>query len=228
MSTSMELENKKGLDVELKERLKQLPKPVQRAIQSAELEKNLRGLSDKHRLHLDQWQLLENEVMLALLGFQPAENLESNIRKEVGVEAGVARALTEDISKTVFEPIRQELERELEHPEAKEKEETDVERARREALRDSAEAEAPINTPQTAPTPVQPAATSMSAENTPPAPRPAPSADPAQAQPAPQQPANPKPEQKITRPSDSTAYKPGEASSNRRSVEDDPYRELPL
>ena len=103
----------------LQERFVQLPKVVQDAIRSADVEKRMRELAENNKLHLDQWQTLENEVMLALLGFQPTEDLAKNIESQVGVTPEVAKSLAGNISKTVFEPIREELERQLEHPEAK-------------------------------------------------------------------------------------------------------------
>ena len=102
----------KDLTGRLEEAFKELPKVVQNSITSAEVEKKLRELSETHKLHLDQWQKLENEVMLTLLGFQPAEKLEENIKNEVGVSAEVANALTGDIAEAIFQPIRDELERE--------------------------------------------------------------------------------------------------------------------
>jgi hypothetical protein len=102
----------------IKERFKILPKVVQSAITSADIEKHLRELADTHKLHLDQWQLLENQVMLALLGIHETKDLEKNIENEVGVAHDIAVALTVDISRIVFEPIREELERQLEHPSA--------------------------------------------------------------------------------------------------------------
>lgn len=107
------------LQQDLKERFAQLPKVVQDAIVSADVQKRMRALADTHKLHLDQWESLENEVMLTLLGFEPIDRLEKNLVDEVGVDAATAHALTIDISRIVFEPIRQELERDLAHPQAK-------------------------------------------------------------------------------------------------------------
>ncbi|MDO8561980.1 MAG: hypothetical protein Q7S05_04115 [bacterium] len=101
------------LSDEMRERLLALPKAVQEAITSADVENRLRKLSETHKLHLDQWQKLENEVMLALLGVQSVEKLEENIRNEVGVPAEDAAALAGDIAEEIFLPIRQELEQEL-------------------------------------------------------------------------------------------------------------------
>jgi len=100
----------------MQERFSHLPKVVQDAITSTEVEKRLQELANTHKLHFDQWEKLENEVMLALLGFQPVENLQSNIKTEVGVTEEIAAALAADISKIVFEPIRAQMERELAQP----------------------------------------------------------------------------------------------------------------
>jgi hypothetical protein len=142
-----------GLDEALKEQFAKLPKVVQDAITSADVEKHMRELANTHKLHLDQWQKLENEVMLALLGIQSADDLEKNIRSEVVVSSETAKALTESISKIVFQPIRAELERQLEHPEAKAATVSGVEAARTQVLGETAApAVAPATPPAAPPT----------------------------------------------------------------------------
>lgn len=118
----------------LAERFVQLPKVVQNAITSADVERQLRKLVEIHKLHLDQWELLENEVMLALLGLQPVDGLQKNIQTQVGVPQEIATELATDISKIVFDPIRRELERELGSPQAKESAKSDVEVVREQVL----------------------------------------------------------------------------------------------
>lgn len=183
------------LQDKLSERFTQLPKAVQDAITSADVEKRMRDLADTQKLHLDQWETLENEVMLALLGFQPIEDLEKNIKSEVGVSDEIAKSLTENISKIVFEPIRQELERQLEHPEAKEAQLSGVDEARKEALASEA----------TSTTPAAPVAPAVQPATPPPPPN----------------------EQKVERAPVSETYKPGQASTDRKEVHEDPYREPP-
>lgn len=189
----------KDLQNQLDARLEQLPQVVKNAIMSADVEKRLRTLADTQKLHLDQWQILENEVMLTLLGFQQIENLEKNIKDEVGVSSDVAHTLAASANELVFEPIREELERQLEHPAAQAKEVSDVEAAQSEALGLQAKSDAAENAPPLAPLSVAPA--------TPP---------------------SPVPDIKAARPSESSAYKPGEPSSVRAVVHDDPYRESPV
>lgn len=176
----------KELDDKLQARFDLLPKVVQDAITSADVEKRMRALADTQKLHLDQWSALEKEVQLALLGFEPIEDMEKNIVKAVKVPDEVAKILTAEISKIVFEPIRGELERQLDHPKAQAASVSGVEQAGKDAIR-----------AETAPV-VQPA--------TPPAP---PNG------------------QKVERAPVSESYKPGQASSERKEVHEDPYRELP-
>lgn len=181
------------LQAQLHERLEQLPQVVKAAIASSDIEGNLRKLADTHKLHLDQWQSFENEVMLAILGIQRVEDLEQNIKKEAGVNDDVARALSLDVNRIVFEPIRLQLERNLEHPDAQAAVVSGTEAARTQAL-DEAHAEAMSSAPAVTPA-------------TPPAPT---------------------PDIRITRPTDASAYKPGEPSHVRTAVHDDPYREPPV
>jgi len=146
------------LQEKLAARFKELPKPVQNAITSADVEKHMRELADTQKLHLDQWDALENEVMLALLGFQPVEDLEKNIKSEVGVSDDVAKELATQVSKIVFEPIRGELERQLSHPQAKAVEVSGVEQAAKDAIQAETAPAAPPNVaapvaPATPPTP---------------------------------------------------------------------------
>ena len=105
----------------LEERFDQLPEAVQSAITSADVAAHLRKLSDSNQLHLDQWQQLETEVMMTLMGIKPVSALEQNIKSSVHVDDATARKLAEDISTVVFAPVRDEIERFLSHPSAKEK-----------------------------------------------------------------------------------------------------------
>lgn len=147
------MDEQNNIDTTLAEQFKSLPKIVQDAITSADVQKHMRTLADSHQLHLDQWQLLENEVMLTLLGLQPIDELGKNIQTEVGVSQEVAVALAGDISKVVFEPIRQELERSLDNPDAKEVATTPVEQVRAQVLAEEKAPPAPAVAPATPPTP---------------------------------------------------------------------------
>lgn len=154
--------NQPDVQTIIKARFAQLPKVIRDAITSADVEKHLRELATTHKLHLDQWEALENEVMMVLFGVNPIDQLQNNIKKQVSVTDDVAKALTEDISKTVFGPIRSELEQALE-PQKPERQhaEADTEKPEQEK---APTAESATQTPPTQTSPVAPA--------TPPAPAP--------------------------------------------------------
>lgn len=104
------------LHEELKKRFSALPETLQKAITSAEVEAHLRKLAEGHKLHLDQWQKLENEVTMTILGLQRAADLSRIIEKHVGVKRETAEKISNDIAQTVFKPIRDEMERVLGAP----------------------------------------------------------------------------------------------------------------
>jgi len=185
------------LEEQFAERFKKLPKVVQNAITSADVQKRMRTLAEEHKLHIDQWSVLETEVRLALYGFQRVEDLPKNLQSELGIDESVAQTLAADISNIVFKPIREELERELEHPEAKAASTTGVEDMRTRELSDAAGP--PMSGPAAAASPAVAPATPPTAP----------------------------PTDKIVRAPISAAYKAGEASTARKSIEDDPYRESP-
>lgn len=187
----------------MQERFSKLPPSVQAAITSAEVETHLRELAKTNQLHLDQWNLLENEVMLTLLGLQESSQLKDNIIKEVGVSEDIATKLATDIAEHVFQPIREELERQLEHPAAQVAQVSDVEAVRTEALKDT-----------------DPASTTTT-EAVPETPTPSPAATPAPT-------STPTPatnNEKVARPEPSTSYHAKVPSHERKTIEGDPYRE---
>ena len=224
----------KIMDEKLKERFNALPKALQNAITAAEIEKKLRALSETHKLHLDQWQKLENEVMLALLGFQPVENLETNIKNEVGIAEEEAKALAGDIADTIFEPIREELERELEKPAEGDKTEaignrqqavdgniTEAEGSRQKAVGRSENVTPSIqNTEYRIPNTVSITPAQTIIENIPPRP-----IEAAVVPPVASTPPSPAPMAKSVRGVLSPAYAPDTKSHERKTIDDDPYRE---
>jgi Glu-tRNA(Gln) amidotransferase subunit E-like FAD-binding protein len=153
-------------DTLIRERFAELPQAVQQAVVDASVEQKLRALASKYKLHLDQWVLLENEIMLTLLGLEEPENMVANVAKEVHIDTERAQKIVNDIALEVFKPIREQMQGEL-----------NSEAMRRKKV------PAGGTTADTG-VPVAKAA-----------------------------------------PSDTTSYKPGESSTERRDVQEDPYRE---
>lgn len=134
----------------LTEHFRSLPEVIQSAITEAAVEARMQKLSGQYKLHFDQWQKLEYEVLMALYGITPMESIEENIAAHIAVDAATAHILASDITAQVFEPIRATLERALEHPEALPKEGTPVEDLTAEIL-----AKKPTQTPAAPSAPVQ-------------------------------------------------------------------------
>lgn len=97
------------LQKRIQERFDELPESVQQAVTDASVEQKLRALARKYKLHLDQWVLLENEIMLTLLGLEQPEEMAANIAKTVGVDTELSQKIVNDIAVQVFHPIRQQL-----------------------------------------------------------------------------------------------------------------------
>lgn len=191
------------MDKVLDERFKSLPKVVQDAITSADVQAHLRELAKTHKLHVDQWQVLENNVMLTLLGFQPAGELQKNLKEDLELTDDAAHDLSEAVSSGVFAPIRGEMEKVLDHPTGVQETESTIEGMRREALEGEAKDAATTASSAPAAVPVAPSQTSSVSPATPPAPAPT---------------------EKSVRGSVAETYT-GSASHERKSIEGDPYRE---
>lgn len=135
----------------LKERFFELPKVVQDAITSTDIQKLLQGLAETSKLHVDQWQILENEVIMALYGVTEVTDLQTNIQKHVNVPAEMAALLATNISKMVFEPIRGEIESSLRHPDAQAAVASGVDTVRSQILANNAQP-SPATPPPPSPT----------------------------------------------------------------------------
>jgi hypothetical protein len=151
------MEQELDISAVLKQRFALLPKAVQHAILSSNIERHLQELSKEHKLHLDQWVNLENEVMMVLLGLRPLDELSGRIRAETGVSAEDAAHIAQKVSESIFEPIRRELERELSNPNAKPEEVSPEEARRQEMLAEAHAEEARDQAPDAAAAPAAPA-----------------------------------------------------------------------
>src|SRR3989344_1121569 len=93
----------------IRERFSKLPELLRNAITSADVPEKLRTIATKHRLHIDQGQLLENETYLVMLGLDTTENFTRNIKKELGIDEIMAREITSEVQVGIFLPIREFL-----------------------------------------------------------------------------------------------------------------------
>ncbi len=93
----------------LREQLAQLPAKLQKAIRSTEVSEKLRTISQKHRLHIDQGQILENETYMVLLGLEPASDYQKNIKRELRVSDEDAANISKEVRESIFLSVRDAL-----------------------------------------------------------------------------------------------------------------------
>lgn len=97
----------------LKDAFTSLPKVLQDAITNADIQANLRKLAKVHKLHLDKWTVLENEIMMALLGITDPTDLPHAISEQVGIPLEQAQQISSSVAEIVFDPIQDELKGEV-------------------------------------------------------------------------------------------------------------------
>lgn len=119
---------------ELEQYFLSLPEPVQQAISSIDIQAKMRTLSQKHQLHFDKWQALEDSVMLTVLGIIPGADLLTRIQTDTSLESDAAESLLEDISQEIFSPLHEEIERLTGSPDAEEVEKTPLDILTHEAV----------------------------------------------------------------------------------------------
>ena len=97
--------------------LDNLPEQIQTAVKHVNVPEKMRALAKDYKLHLDKWAILENEIMLALVGAKDASDMPQNISTAVGVDLETAKKMTDSIAINIFRPIREELQDEIENKE---------------------------------------------------------------------------------------------------------------
>lgn len=187
-------------DREIEERLESLPDVVKNAVYSANTEKLLQNVSKKHRLPYDKWAVLEDTVMMTLVGIDTEDDLRRALTEDVGLSEDAAQALLKDLADQLFIPIREELERTLAHPEAQEKQVTEIEAISNEIT------SAGDNSPGTEGGQEEAAQSADGSES-----------DGEEGGET----------QKVERSEPSEHYQPGQLSYERKDVVHDPYRETP-
>lgn len=93
----------------IRDALARLPEVLRNTIMNADVQTKLRRIAENHKIHLDKWVVLENELMMALLGITNPYELEQNIVAHAGVSAEEARAIIEEAEVIIFDPIQDEL-----------------------------------------------------------------------------------------------------------------------
>ncbi len=91
------------------QRLAELPADVRNAVQAADLGDKVRAIGARYALHIDQTGELEDETLLAMLGFSPMETFDARIADALHVPLETGNKLAADVSADIFSPIRESM-----------------------------------------------------------------------------------------------------------------------
>jgi len=97
------------LTQKITQRLAELPEDVRRAVQSADMAKNIEALGVKYKLHIDQIGELEDETLMTMLGFTPFESFEQRITDTLHLPAEMGKGVAEEINRDIFLAVRASL-----------------------------------------------------------------------------------------------------------------------
>lgn len=107
----------------IKERYKELPDDIQRAIKNTDLASKFNLIAKKHSLLLDQNGALQTETILVMLGIEPTENYVENVQKALNVSEVEALSIAEDVNAEILNSIKDSL-REIQEQDVEQAEET--------------------------------------------------------------------------------------------------------
>ena len=102
------------LTKKIQTRLEELPADIQKAVQSADVDKKIQEIGAKNALHLDQIGNLGDETYMVMLGFTDPAEFAENIAKELNVPKEKAEAIAKDIGTALFIPIRESMQQFME------------------------------------------------------------------------------------------------------------------
>jgi hypothetical protein len=102
---------------ELEAKFKKLPKNIQVALTSVEVADEIKNISEKHGLLLDQTAVLFDVFSYILLGLLPAADFVKTFSKESNVSEKVATTVAEEVNSQVFSKIRSSIQATQDGPE---------------------------------------------------------------------------------------------------------------
>lgn len=105
--------------------MKNLPEDVQEAIHASSWERKILDIGRKYGLHVDQLEILQTELSLAVLGLTEREEFVQETMREARIDKHVMETMVMDINREIFEPIRERLRLSRQHEYEVEREETE-------------------------------------------------------------------------------------------------------
>jgi len=91
------------------EHMKTLPHDVGEAIRQSSWERKILVIGRKYGLHVDQLEILQTELSLAVLGLSGRDEFVRETMHEARIDKQMMNLIVADINKEIFEPIRNHL-----------------------------------------------------------------------------------------------------------------------
>lgn len=93
----------------VQERYQELPQILQNALLRPTLTSSIRLIAEKHHLPTEKASLLEDEVVLTLLAFEPLTRFDERIMAELLIPGSVAASVARDLDEMIFTEVREDL-----------------------------------------------------------------------------------------------------------------------
>ncbi|MES2216119.1 MAG: hypothetical protein V4481_02375 [Patescibacteria group bacterium] len=93
----------------IEEKLKQLPKEIQRVFISPEIVDTVKNIGDQYNLKIDEEGTLYDLTAYVLLGLIPADQFVSKFSELTKIDSKTSRSIAESINKEVFGPVRNSM-----------------------------------------------------------------------------------------------------------------------
>lgn len=94
---------------QIEERLAQLPEDIREAVLASDFDEKVLAIGKAHNLHIDQSQLLGNEIYVVMLGMADMADFVGNVAAQVRVSEEEAEKIATDVGAQIFAPIRESL-----------------------------------------------------------------------------------------------------------------------
>lgn len=104
----------------IQQHMKKLPEGVQQAIRLSGWERKILDIGRKYGLHVDQMEILQTELSLAILGLSPRDEFVREVKREAGIPTEQLNEIIGDINHQIFEPIRTYLRKSQEEDQTRE------------------------------------------------------------------------------------------------------------
>ncbi len=95
----------------LQKKFDSLPADIKAAITSTDVAQKLTDIGQKHQLHLDQVETLEEEVTLAMLGVTSLDDFVDRVEEKLNVDSDMAIDIATDVNEEVLLSIRESIQK---------------------------------------------------------------------------------------------------------------------